>query len=273
MSQKRNEKQSTLTRITGLIGSFQEPKQLGEPYTCQCGETVVLLETLTIGGPNKGKPMVYKKGCKCTEKKLASEAWEIYQQVKQKRIMALFDKNSLIPPKLKTATFASYDPKDKSQERAKDAMMDFVFNYQPDESRNILLTGKTGVGKSYLCVAGIKDLMDRGHSAIFCSVPKLLTKIKQSYDADTKTKEAELLEAVETVDILVLDDIGAENKTDWRTEKLFEIVDARAGRHTLYTTNKNSDELVEHLGERNFSRLMMDTSVFKVTGKDQRVKK
>ncbi|WP_250637008.1 ATP-binding protein [Lentibacillus amyloliquefaciens] len=72
------------------------------------------------------------------------------------------------------------------------------------------------------------------------------------------------------MDLLVLDDIGAEQQTEWSTSKLFEILDDRSGKATVYTTNLSSDELKERVGERNFSRMMDNTNVIVMNGSDYR---
>jgi DNA replication protein DnaC len=268
----KNNRKNTSTAISTLIGDIPAPKQLGEPYKCHCGQTVMIFEAITVGGPNKGMPMTYKQGCKCTDQKLAHSAWQNHQRLKQRHAMDIFDMNSLIPPKLRKATFENFEPKNESQVEAFKAMVDFVNLFDPQESKNILLTGEYGTGKSHLVISAGKALIEKGYTVIFVDVPQLMTKIKSTFKGDGAT-EAEILDVLKTVDVLILDDIGAENKTDWRTEKTFEIVNSRIGHHTLYTSNLNSDQAVLHLGERNFSKFNEDLEIYKITGKDMRFTK
>jgi len=55
-------------------------------------------------------------------------------------------------------------------------------------------------------------LIEQGYECLFLSLPKLLTKIKQTYNKEGIT-EAELLQVIQRVDLLVFDDIGAEQRT------------------------------------------------------------
>ena len=80
------------------------------------------------------------------------------------------------------------------------------------------------------------------------------------------TKESELLDALELADLLVLDDLGAEQASDWQLSKLFEVIDTRAGKPTIYTTNHNSMTLAEQVGNRNFDRLLHNVEILVLDG-------
>ncbi|WP_249928329.1 ATP-binding protein [Niallia circulans] len=81
-----------------------------------------------------------------------------------------------------------------------------------DKKQNLLFTGNYGTGKSHLSVSITKKLIEQGYECLFLSLPKLLTKIKQTYNKEGIT-EAELLQVIQRVDLLVFDDIGAEQRT------------------------------------------------------------
>ena len=67
-----------------------------------------------------------------------------------------------------------------------------------------------------------------------------------------------MLDRLTAVDLLHIDDLGAENRTDWVLEQLYSIVNARyeAERAIVATTNLMPDELSERLGARTVSRLV-----------------
>jgi DNA replication protein DnaC len=120
--------------------------------------------------------------------------------------------------------------------------------------------------------------MEKGERCIFISVPKLLSKIRSTYNKRSEYSEDDLLKWLERVECLVLDDVGAEQRKtsddgeSWAVSKLFEIIDSRAGKHTIYTTNLSSGELRRSVGPRNFSRMMQDTIILKLDGEDYRLK-
>jgi DNA replication protein DnaC len=67
----------------------------------------------------------------------------------------------------------------------------------------------------------------------------------------------ELIDRLAAVDLLHIDDLGAEHRTDWVLEQLYAIVNARyeAERAIVATTNLEPDALREALGDRTVSRL------------------
>src|SRR5690606_31680904 len=148
-----------------------------------------------------------------------------------------------------------------------------VGTFDKDNPRNLVFTGSYGLGKSHLAASICRELNDMGYTSIFISVPKLLTKIRDTYNRDSNINESQLLDALSNVDCLALDDMGAEKTKrgeqqgeSWASEKLFEIIDSRSGKHTVYTTNLTSAELTKKIGPRNISRMMMNTKSFRFTG-------
>src|SRR5699024_2314445 len=167
-----------------------------------------------------------------------------YIQLKHRKLMASFNYYSLINDSLKEATFDNFDSPDSNLKRAKEEAL--AYSHSFDRKQNLLLAGDYGTGKSHLSVSITTALMKKDYECLFLSLPKLLTKIKHSYDTKGVTQD-ELLNVIERVDLLVLDDIGAEEKTEWSTSKLFEILDGRSNKATIYTTNLYSAELKERV--------------------------
>ena len=258
-----------MKKIYELIGA-NTIKEIGKEICEGCKEEVTLKEIPIIGGADKGKLQIFRFGCKCEDLKNAREAIEARERAKKQHAIDMFELNSLINAKLKKSTFKTYQPKNDSQEKALVWAVDYCKNFDPELSPSVLFTGHYGVGKSHLAVSIIKYLNNRGTTAIFTSVPKLFTKIKSSFK-DDKVTEQQMLEALEAVDLLVLDDLGAEQGTQWQTTKFFEIVDARAGKPTIYTTNHSLESLEKHCGTRNFERLD-DLKVIMFEGKSHRRK-
>lgn len=250
------------------IGIFKPEEKLIEVFTCDgCNEEVEKKEMCIPMGPRKGEWVVVNQGCRCADIELSKQAIKLRHDLKVKRQYRFFDDNSLINRSLQGATLDSYIPTSDELGQAKQDIKSYINDF--DGTRNLLLHGTYGTGKSHLSVSVTKELMQKGHTCLFLSLPKLLTKIRDTY-GDSDTTEDRLLNYIQSVDLLVLDDLGAEQKTDWSTTKLFEIMDDRAGKSTIYTTNLDSVELKKHMNERNFSRLMENTKIIIMNGKDYR---
>ncbi len=93
-----------------------------------------------------------------------------------------------------------------------------------------------------------KAALDAGRSVAIYSLPRLLNLLRESMQADGGMLD--LLDRLTAVDLLHIDDLGAENRTDWVLEQLYSIVNARyeAERAIVATTNLMPDELSERLG-------------------------
>jgi DNA replication protein DnaC len=123
--------------------------------------------------------------------------------------------------------------------------------------RGLWLFGRVGTGKTTLAMLVAKEALAAGHSVAIYSMPRLLNEIRRTYDEGSDSSYLELLDRLAEVDLLHLDDVGAEKSSAWVLEQLYGIVNARyeAERAITITTNLGLDELVEQIGERTVSRL------------------
>jgi DNA replication protein DnaC len=99
--------------------------------------------------------------------------------------------------------------------------------------------GPSGVGKTHLAVAALRQLMARGHQVRFYDYRELLKEIQNSYNADDPSSESSVMRPVLDAEILLLDDIGAGKPSDWVMETVGHILNKRYNekRVTLLTTN------------------------------------
>lgn len=267
---------SVRKQIERLFPELGEMNIVGEEM-CKCGEKIQLIEMTLVAGPNKGKKTIDKKGCKCWEREMARQTLFEYEQMKKRRLMKMFDEESLINLDLKNSTFENYNPTNEELRLAKNAAIEYVKRFNLSQPENLLFTGSYGTGKSHLSVSIVRKLMEKGFNGIFICVPDLLTKLKDCYHKRSEVTEGQILDALKSADILVLDDLGAEysgngnNAESWAVSKIFEVINARQGKHTIYTTNLNGEEMQLKFGARNFSRVRARTRVVKMNGKDFRI--
>ena len=119
-----------------------------------------------------------------------------------------------------------------------------------EQGRGLWLTGDVGTGKTSLAMIVSKAAIDAGHSVAIYSLPRLLNLIRDEVGGENSLLG--LLDRLSSVDLLHIDDLGAQHTTPWRLEQLYSIVDARyqARRAIVATTNLMPDELARQLGRR-----------------------
>jgi DNA replication protein DnaC len=126
-----------------------------------------------------------------------------------------------------------------------------------DDGRGLWFFGDVGTGKTSLAMIVSKAALEAGRSVAIYSVPRLLADIKETYEADADRSYAELFRRLCEVDLLHLDDLGAEKRTEWVLEQLYSIVNERwqNERSIVVTTNLGLDELRDQIGFRTVSRI------------------
>jgi DNA replication protein DnaC len=118
--------------------------------------------------------------------------------------------------------------------------------------------GDLGTGKTSLAMLVSKAAIDNGHSVAIYSVPHLLADIKETYEEASGRSYMQLFRRLCDVDLLHLDDLGSEKRTEWVLEQLYSIVNERwqNERSIIVTTNiLEKDKLEEQVGHRTVSRL------------------
>jgi DNA replication protein DnaC len=125
-----------------------------------------------------------------------------------------------------------------------------------DAGRGLWLEGDPGTGKTTLAMLVSKAAIEATRTTAIYSLPRLMGVLRESIDSEEGLLN--LLDRLATVDLLHLDDLGAEHRTDWVLEQLYSIVNTRyeEQRSIVLTTNATEQELAEQLGARTVSRLV-----------------
>lgn len=129
----------------------------------------------------------------------------------------------------------------------------------------ILYTGPVGSGKTFLAASIANELMDAGLQVLFLVVPDLLDELRSTYKSEVN--EMDLLDSARTIPILILDDLGAHNYTDWTRNRIYSIINYRMNESlpTIITSNLSLDEMEKHIGLRTTSRIIQASRIFRLT--------
>jgi DNA replication protein DnaC len=186
---------------------------------------------------------------------------------------------SVIPPRYRSVSFDRPPVSDMTRNlETKKAVSDVrAFIDELDErlvgGRGIWLFGETGTGKTTLAMLISKAALKAGHSVAIYSLPKLLARIRRTYESEPGGDSyLSFFERLTSVDLLHIDDLGAEKRSDWVLEQLYALINERyeAQRSMLITTNLPHHELEEQIGARTVSRLSQICDEVELRGRDRR---
>jgi len=171
----------------------------------------------------------------------------------------------------------------------------FAREYSPSSAKSgLMLQGPTGVGKTHLATAVLKELIERGFECAFFDYQNLLDRIRQSYNAAAGAADKQAYRAVLETDVILLDDLGSHRVTDWVEDTVTAIINHRynARKALIVTTNlpdpelgdkiaekdpvsgqyNVKDTLADRIGSRARSRLYEICKVVRIQAKDYRLK-
>ncbi len=122
--------------------------------------------------------------------------------------------------------------------------------------QEVQVSGDLAFAWTHLAVAVLCEVIRRGHTGRFWNFQDLLARLRESYNNPQSETEAEILESIAHADLVVLDDLGSENTTDWVRDRLYLIVNRRyeSEKPMVITTNCSESELDQRIGQRTASR-------------------
>jgi DNA replication protein DnaC len=163
---------------------------------------------------------------------------------------------------LQRMTFKNFDTlggpgASSQQQESLDQAKHTAKSFADDPDGWLLLNGPRGCGKTHLAVAIAGEQLKHGSQVFFAFVPTLLDHLRATFSPESPVGYDELFEQINSVPLLVLDDLGSESSTAWAEEKLYQIVVHRheARLPTVITTVSTIEEL-EDTKSRIASRLV-----------------
>jgi len=140
--------------------------------------------------------------------------------------------------------------------------------------------GTCGVGKTHLSVAILRELIEKkGVPCLFYEFGSLMKEIQNSYSPVSQTSELTVLAPVMEAEVLVLDELGAAEPTDWVRDTMMQVINARYNdkKLTIFTTNyadtrrtPAEETLEDRIGARLRSRLYEMCKTVMIEGEDFR---
>ena len=193
------------------------------------------------------------KRCECFEKRLSAKV------LPQANIPAKYARCSF-------DNFSNHDAEETASKSLASAMLvasSFARDFpQRSDPRGLLIHGGNGIGKTHLAVAALRRILGNGVEARFINYQALLELIRSGYDKPFGESRTAKYEELEQLNLLLIDDLGANRVTDWVEDTITQLIAFRHDHQlpTIVTTNytphpSSVGYLGDRIGERATSRL------------------
>lgn len=153
----------------------------------------------------------------------------------------------------------------------------FIENFDNQDEKNLLFTGNTGLGKSFLSSCIANELLKKGKTVLYQTAPVMLDTI-MDYRFGKANTSKDIYDNLLNVDLLIIDDLGTECINNMKFSELFNIINTRLLNSnkvtkTIISTNLSLDNLFATYDERIVSRLVGNYNICYFFGDDIRFKK
>ena len=162
-----------------------------------------------------------------------------------------------------------------NMERVYDICQDYAHEFSP-KSGNLLLTGGTGLGKTFLSASIARVVSASGHSVVYDTAGHIFARFEaQKFGRDDGENADTAVSRALGCDLLILDDLGTELMTSFVHSAMYQIVNTRliTGKKTVISTNLSPDELGRRYGAPVLSRLQGEYQMLLFFGEDIRRQK
>lgn len=188
----------------------------------------------------------------------------------ENRIEKLFE-SAKIPKRYQNKTLANFEA--DLQPKAFEIAVQYTKTWPKENGESLFFVGPVGTGKTHLARSILATMIkEHGISGLATTVPNLMDELRPAGTADHSPEKITILK---TVPLLVLDDLGAQKNTDWVTERLFIVINARYDDllPTVITSNIMLEDLRKIIGwDRLSDRIIEMARPVKMTGLSYRVK-
>ena len=200
------------------------------------------------------------------------------------KLIKLYYKDSDLEEAVKTNNFKNFninlypnhklnDERYTPRKNIEDILEYITGEYLPNfknSNTNLLFYGNSGTGKTFLSWCIAKELLDKGYLVIYKTSDELIKDLRSIALENNST----LLDLLINCDLLIIDDLGAEQVTDFATNELFNLINKKLlnNKKMLISTNLSLLEISNIYTTRLYSRLLGNFKLFKFYGDDVRIK-
>jgi len=147
---------------------------------------------------------------------------------------------------------------DSNNEYAVKVASDYISkSIDKKQVNGLIITGKSGVGKTHLAAAIANKLIENDKIVLMGRLTTLLDMIRETFRDNTKS-ENELIDLYSNVDMIIIDDLGTEKISSWALEKLYTIIQNRCenGLPIIITTRFDKEGLIERFSQSQDEQLV-----------------
>ena len=150
----------------------------------------------------------------------------------------------------------------------------FAEDFDNPDIDNMIFSGRTGTGKTYMANCVMARLLDMGKEVLFMPAGSLF-KPFAVYESEERELMNDLRDMIYGCDLLIIDDLGSEKMTSARYSEFIDILNTRAqaGKKNIITTNLTPKNIRDNYDERISSRLLGTYDIYRFTGDDIRLRK
>lgn len=232
--------EKVLTNIADSAGSLPDD-YIGSDGLLYCGQCNTRKEREIIWFDGKPKKVPVMCKCRAEEERLKKEQM---QKEEEMRSIQRAKISSMMDDTFRTACFANYQIRNGNERHLKVAKKYCIeFGKMYERNQGLLFWGTVGTGKSYTAACIANYLLEANTSVVMTSFVRILQEM-QGFDRE---REETFTNKLNSVKLLIIDDLGAERSTDYALEKVYGIIDNRyrAKKPLILTTNLTLRQMQE----------------------------